>query len=73
MYLSRPTIVLAILAVGVASTAWLAPPPPREIAQATVMLPATTYQKLALWAKDRASADGRPLTMVQIIEELANK
>ena len=72
MYISPPVAVLAILAVGLASTAWLAPPQ-HEVAQVTVMLPAATHQKLALWARDRAHPDGRPLTVVQVIEELVNK
>lgn len=72
MYISPPIAVLAIAAVGLAGTAWLAPPP-REVAQVTVMLPSATYQKLALWGKEHAGADGRPLTVVQVIEELANK
>jgi hypothetical protein len=46
MYISPPIAVLAIAAAGLAGTAWLAPPP-REVAQVTVMLPSTTYQKLA--------------------------
>jgi hypothetical protein len=49
MYISPPIGVLAILAVGLAGAAWLAPPQ-REAAQVTVMLPAATHQKLALWA-----------------------
>ena len=57
---------------GLAGAAWLAPPQ-REVAQVTVMLPAATHQKLALWARDRADPDGRPLTVVQVIEELVNK
>ena len=72
MYISPPIAVLAILAVGLASTAWLEPPQ-REVAQVTVMLPTATHQKLALWARDRADPDGRPLTVVQVIEELVNK
>ena len=72
MYISPPIAVLTILAVGLASTAWL-PPQPREMAQATVMLPAATYQKLALWGKEQISADGHPLTVVQVIEELTKK
>lgn len=72
MYISPPIGVLAILAVGLASTAWLAPPQ-RQVTQVTVMLPAATHQKLALWARDRADPDGRPLTVVQVIEELVNK
>ncbi|MEJ2122708.1 MAG: hypothetical protein P8Z76_18815 [Alphaproteobacteria bacterium] len=43
------------------------------MAQATVMLPAATYQKLALWGKEHISADGHPQTVVQVIEELATK
>jgi hypothetical protein len=72
MYISPPIGVLAILAVGLAGAAWLAPPQ-REVAQVTVMLPAATHQQLALWARDRADPDGRPLTAVQVIEELVNK
>jgi hypothetical protein len=72
MYISPPIGVLAILAVGLAGAAWLAPPQ-REVAQVTVMLPAATHQQLALWARDRADPDGRPLTVVQVIEEFVNK
>ena len=71
MFTSPPAMVLAILAVGLATTAWLAPPP-RELAQATVVLPTATYQKLELWAKDRVGADGQPLTVVQVIETFAD-
>lgn len=72
MRVSPPIVVLAIAAFGLAGTAWLAPPP-REVAQVTVMLPTATYQKLARWGKEHAGADGRPLTVVQVIEALANK
>jgi hypothetical protein len=72
MYISPPIGVLAILAVGLAGAAWLAPPQ-REVAQVSVMLPTATHQKLALWARHRADPDGRPLTVVQVIEELVNK
>ena len=71
MQVSPPITVLAILAAMVAGTVWLAPPQ-REVAQVTVMLPMATYQKLARWGKEHAGADGRPLTVVQVIEELAN-
>jgi hypothetical protein len=70
MYISPPIAVLAILAVGLAGAAWLTPPP-REVAEATVMLPTATHQKLALWGKEDAGADGRPLTVAQVIEKLA--
>lgn len=69
MYISPPIAVLAILAAGLASTAGLEPP--REVTPVTVMLPATTYQKLSLWGKERIGEDGQPLTVVQVIEELA--
>lgn len=72
MRISPPIAVLATVAVGLAGTAWLAPPPP-EVAQVNVLLPSSTYQKLALWGKEHAGADGRPLTVVQAIEELANE
>ena len=70
MSISPPIAVLAIAAVGVAATAWLVPPPP-DVARAKVMLPAATYEKLALWGREHAGADGRPLTVEQVIEELA--
>lgn len=70
MYISPPISVLAILAVGLAGTAWVAPPQ-REVAQVTVGLPAATYSKLTLLAKGRIGTDGQPLTVAQIIEELA--
>ena len=72
MHVSPPITVLAILAAMLAGAVWLAPPQ-RELAQVTVMLPTATYQKLALWGKEHGGADGRPLTVVQVIEELANK
>ena len=70
MYISPPIAVLGIMAAMVAGTVWLAPPP-REVAQTTVMLPTATYQKLTLWGKEHAGEDGRPLTVVEVIEELA--
>ena len=72
MYVSPPIAVLAILAVGLGSTTWIAPQP-REVAQVTVMLPTAIHQKLALWGKEHNGADGQPLTVVQVIEELAKK
>ncbi len=72
MHVSPPITVLAIMAAMVAGAVWLAPPQ-REMAQVTVVLPTATYQKLALWGKEHAGADGRPLTAVQVIEELANQ
>jgi hypothetical protein len=35
------------------------------------MLPTVTYRKLEHWGKAQAGVDGRPLTVAQIIEELA--
>ncbi len=72
MRLSPPLTVLIILAAMVAGTVWLAPPQ-RDAGQATVMLPTATYQKLALWGKEQAGAGGRPLTVAQIIDELASR
>ena len=72
MHVSPPITVLAIMAAMVAGAVWLAPPQ-REMAQVTVVLPTATYQKLALWGKEHAGADGRPLTVVQVIEEFASK
>jgi hypothetical protein len=57
MYISPPISVLAIMAVMVAGTVRLAPPP-REDAQVSVMVPAATYQKLTLWGRSMpAQAD----------------
>jgi len=69
MYISPPLTILAFLAVVVASMAWLAPPQ-RHMTQITVMLPTATYQKLVLRGMMYARADERPLTAVQVIEEL---
>lgn len=69
MYISPPIAVLAILAVGLASIAWLEPP--QELAPATVVLPASTYQKLALWGTEHIGEDGRSLLVAQVIEKLA--
>jgi hypothetical protein len=71
MKISPPIGVLAILAVGLASAAWLAPLP-RENNQTSVMLSSATYQKLTLWGKAHADASGRPQTVAQAIETLAN-
>lgn len=61
-------------AVAVAGGTWLAPSP-RAKTQATtaVTLPNATYQKLTSWTEDEPGADGRPVTVVQLIEELADK
>ena len=72
MYLSPLVTVGPILAAMIVGAVWLAPPQ-RQVSQVTVMLPADTYQKLALWGKQHASAKGRPLTIAQVIEELTNK
>lgn len=72
MQVSPPITVLAMMAALVAVTVWLAPPP-REAAQVTVVLPIATHQKLVLWGKEHADADGRTLTIAQVIEELADK
>lgn len=71
MQVSPPITVLAIMAVLVAVAVWLAPPP-REVAQVNVTLPTATHQRLVQWGKEHAGADGRPLTIVQVIEELAD-
>ncbi len=59
-----------VVAVMVALTAWLAPPEPAS-KQATVSIPIAVYERLALQAQGRTGADGRPLTVGQVIEELA--
>jgi hypothetical protein len=70
MYISPPITILAILAIGLAGTAWLTSPR-NETTQVSVMLPTATYRKLEHWGKVQAGVDGRPLTAAQIIEELA--
>ena len=69
MHVSPPIAVLAILAVMLAAVTWLAPPQ-READQIAVVLSAATYQKLALWGKAHAGADGQPQTVVEVIEAL---
>ncbi len=69
MNISPPIAISAIVAVALASTAWLEPPR-REVARVTLMLPTATYQKLALWGKEHSGADGRPLTVVQVVGKL---
>ena len=72
MRVSPPIAILGIMAALVAGAVWLAPPQ-REAAEVKVMLPAATYQKLTLRAKEHTGTDGQPLTVVQVIEELANE
>ena len=71
MKISPPIGVLAILAVGLASAAWLAPLP-REKTHTSVALTNDTFQKLSLWGNEHADASGRPQTVAQVIETLAN-
>ncbi len=72
MKISPPIAVFAIVGVALAGAGWFAPPQ-REVAQVGLMLPIATYQKLALWGKEHSGADGRPLTVVQVIERLSDK
>ncbi len=71
MHVSPPISVLVIMAAVVAAAVWFAPPQ-REMGQVTVVLPTATYQKLVLWGREHAGADGRPLTVALVIEELSN-
>lgn len=71
MHVSPPITILAIVAVMVAVTAWLAPPP-GDVAQVSVVLSAATHQKLAILGKQNAAVDGRTRTVTQVIQELAN-
>lgn len=70
MRLSPPITVLALMAAMVAGVVWIAPPQ-RQAAQVTVMLPTATHQKLANWGRTHAGADGRALTVAQVIESFA--
>jgi hypothetical protein len=70
MTLSPPISVLTILVGALTATAWLTPPPARS-AGMSVKLPLAIYEQLASRAKGRSDVSGHPLTVVQIIEELA--
>ena len=72
MYFSPPITALLIMASIVAATAWLVPPQPKA-ERATLMLPTATYKKLALWGREHADTHGQSLTVVQVIEALAEK
>jgi len=71
MRLSPPITILVILVVGLAGIAWLAPTP-SDPTTVNIVLPAATYRRLAIQAKERGSAHGRPFTVVQVIEEFVN-
>ena len=71
MYISPPIAVLAIASLGLAATAWLAPP--REPARMTVSLPASTYQALALWGHEQGALDGSALSVEQAINKLSRE
>jgi hypothetical protein len=68
MTFSPPLTVLAILALALAGTAWLAPEPSR-LRPVTVNLPAGAYNELANEAQQRITAEGSPMTVSGIIEE----
>ena len=69
MKFSIPITVLTILAITFVGVGVFSPPP-NENVWVTVKLPATTFNKLALMTRNRTDSDGRPLTIVQVIEEL---
>jgi hypothetical protein len=68
MTFSPPLSVLAILAVALAGTAWLAPEP-SLLRPVTVNLTAGAYDELAKEARRRSIAEGSPMTVSEIIEE----
>lgn len=70
MRISRPLSVLALMATMVAGAAWYAPPQ-HDTAQMAVMLPGATYQLLARKGEAKVDANGRPRSVVQVIEDLA--
>lgn len=72
MYVSPPLTILAILAVGLAGTTWFAPLE-HGPARVALSLSTATYDKLASWGREQAGADGRPLSVEQVIEELARR
>jgi biopolymer transport protein ExbD len=72
MHVSPPIALLAIMVVLLTVVAWLAPLQ-RQAVQVPVLLPTATYQKLIFWGKEQADAEGKALTVVQVIEKLANK
>jgi len=71
MTLSPPITIIALLAVGVAGVTWYAPPAPQP-KYVAVQVSVATYDRLALWAKDRPSPSGQPVTVAQAIEILAD-
>jgi hypothetical protein len=68
MTFSPPLTVLAILALALAGTAWLAPEP-SLLRPVTVNLPGGAYNELANEAQQRITAAGSPMTVSGIIEE----
>ena len=72
LQLSRPTTVLAFMAVLVAAAAWHAPPR-HDAARVAVMLPGDTYKLLSLMGGSDVDTMGHPRSVVQVIEEPARK
>jgi hypothetical protein len=68
MTFSPPLTVLAILALALAGTAWLAPES-SLLRPVTVNLPAGAYNELAKEAQQRITAEGSQMTVSGIIEE----
>ena len=68
MTFSPPLTVLAILAVALAGTAWLAPEP-SQLRPVTVNLSSGAYDEIANEARRRNTAEGSQMTVSGIIEE----
>jgi hypothetical protein len=69
MRISRPIIVLAMMAALVAGTVWLVPPQKQSM-RVTVTLPVASYNNLLLWGKEHADARGKSLGVDQVIEKI---
>ena len=72
MQLSPPVTVLAVVAVMVALTVWLVPNTDTP-ARTTVSISAAAYEQLVRGAQSRTGTDGQPMTVSQLVEELASK
>ena len=66
MRVSPPIAVIGLMVVVVAAGVWIAPQQ-QKAEQITVTLPTATHQKLAHWGQNHPGANGRPLTVVQVM------
>ena len=71
IHVSPVITAFALLATFNAGAVWPVPPQ-REAPELAVMLSNSTYQKLVLWRKQHCGAESKSVTIVQVIEHLAN-